>query len=536
MQCRSPVAVTAWVGMLGLFAGLAFGRPDASPPGAAPVRLADLEQAFIRIVDTSPAAAEWATGQLHLRKARFFLERFEASPALREAVERQLDLATSCLTRLRSEPPPSPSPGFREEAYYCDTDGSVQPFLRYIPKTPLDAGVKRPLLVFLHGYNPYLNLVNWAGSVPENLAAFAEREGFAVAAPFGRGNTDYQGIGEQDVLTVIETMKSRYDVDPDRIILSGHSMGGMGVWSIGARHPDRFAGLLIVSGRGDYYAWHRRQPADMPFYKRAWIETWFAAPRVERLSTIPIYCAHGARDDLVPVREARVITDRVSRENPALIYRELADGDHFIWDTVMASRRLRNWIRTCRRRESAVNAIAPPSADAPPRGPIGQAFLGPFLFVLAGQPPALESVSAFYRAARDWYAYAQAAPRMAAESDLTPHRLARYHLFLFGEPEQSPCIRAVLSASPVQVEGDRFRVGDRFFSRRGNGLFLVRPNPWNPRKLAVVQCGRPWGEGAAENHKYDFLPDYIVYTDQADPDGSNQALAAGFFNASWQLD
>ena len=55
-------------------------------------------------------------------------------------------------------------------------------------------------------------------------------------------------------------------------------------------------------------------------------------------------------------------------------------------------------------------------------------------------------------------------------------------------------------------------------------------------KLAVIQCGLHWGAGLPYNHKYDFLPDYIVYTDERDQDGSNSALCAGFFDKEWALD
>jgi hypothetical protein len=63
----------------------------------------------------------------------------------------------------------------------------------------------------------------------------------------------------------------------------------------------------------------------------------------------------------------------------------------------------------------------------------------------------------------------------------------------------------------------------------------LRKSPWNPEKLAVVQCGARWGGGLPRNHKYDMLPGYIVYTRETDEDGSNTALCAGFFDARWRM-
>ena len=117
----------------------------------------------------------------------------------------------------------------------------------------------------------------------------------------------------------------------------------------------------------------------------------------------------------------------------------------------------------------------------------------------------------------------------------TAARLADHNVFLFGEPEDSALIREVLRESPVGVEADSYRVGTKRFPRKGNGFWVVRPSPWNADRLAVVQCGEPWGEGVAPNHPYDFLPDYIVYLSDADADGSNTALCAGFFDSQWRV-
>ena len=51
----------------------------------------------------------------------------------------------------------------------------------------------------------------------------------------------------------VEALKSllndavaRYGVDTDRIYLTGLSLGGQGVWHLGAAHPDLFAALAPV--------------------------------------------------------------------------------------------------------------------------------------------------------------------------------------------------------------------------------------------------------------------------------------------------
>jgi pimeloyl-ACP methyl ester carboxylesterase len=483
---------------------------------------------------------EWTNAQLYLRKARVLLSLYASAYNLDYFVSRELRNAEESLSRIRSKQPLPWIVGLREEGYYSDNDASFQPFVRYLPAAA-SPGKKLPLLVFLHGYNPAMDLVNWQG-IPQPLVDFAETEGFYIAAPFGRGNTDFQGIGEQDVLTVIAEMSKRYAVDENRIVLTGYSMGGTGVWMIGARYPELFAGLFIVSGRGDYYAWHKVNRGDLPAYKQRIVDTEFAGSLVRNLQSIPIFCVHGALDGAVPVEEARVMAEAVRKVNPGLIYIELEEDGHGILDETLVRPDVQAWLRQCRRNSASSAPVHPgynriPGTNGPvqAQGPIKEAFLSPYIFILAGNPGDARQSAPFRQAVTDWYRFSKAVPRMAAEPDVAPAGLGSLNVFLFGEPENSPLIRTVLADSPVSVTASSFVVGRRSFPRKGNGLYLARPSPWNPRKLAVVQCGAPWGGSLPENHKYDGLPDYIVYAATCDADGSNTPLCAGFFDENGQL-
>ena len=45
-----------------------------------------------------------------------------------------------------------------------------------------------------------------------------------------------------------------------------------------------------------------------------------------------------------------------------------------------------------------------------------------------------------------------------------------------------------------------------------------------------------YGKDLGDNHKYDLLPDYIIYSSETDYDDSNAYYCAGFFDTAWQLD
>ena len=121
-------------------------------------------------------------------------------------------------------------------------DGSQQPYRLYVPTSVAD-GKPMPLLVVLHGkgvdHNAWFDLTT--------VKRDAERCGYVTAAPNGRGECYYDGDGEQDVLDIIADVRANLRIDPERIYIVGHSMGGWGAWYIALRHPDLFAGVCTMA-------------------------------------------------------------------------------------------------------------------------------------------------------------------------------------------------------------------------------------------------------------------------------------------------
>ncbi len=65
---------------------------------------------------------------------------------------------------------------------------------------------------------------------------------------FGRGNNSFRWTGETDVMEALASVRKRFNIDPNRIVLAGFSMGGAGSWQIGLHQPDLFCGLEIDAG------------------------------------------------------------------------------------------------------------------------------------------------------------------------------------------------------------------------------------------------------------------------------------------------
>ena len=53
---------------------------------------------------------------------------------------------------------------------------------------------------------------------------------------------------EQFILDLIETAKRTHPIDTNHVYVTGHSMGGLGTWTLGARYADLFGGLAAFAG------------------------------------------------------------------------------------------------------------------------------------------------------------------------------------------------------------------------------------------------------------------------------------------------
>jgi len=142
--------------------------------------------------------------------------------------------------------------------YRSAAGGSVQPYAVRLPNG-YSRERKYPLVIQLHGTNfkevltgSRLNYRGMGGPqwVHPDLPLI-------YGHCFGGPTTFCLGLGEVDVLRVIEEIQRRFPVDPDRVYIMGHSMGGAGSYTLGLHYPDRFGGI----GVGDAAMWSRSEPA-----------------------------------------------------------------------------------------------------------------------------------------------------------------------------------------------------------------------------------------------------------------------------------
>jgi predicted peptidase len=70
------------------------------------------------------------------------------------------------------------------------------------------------------------------------------------------------------ITQLAETLRAAEWIDPNRIYLSGCSMGGMSTWEVGAERPDLFAAIAPVAGHHqvEREPWIARQLREMPIF------------------------------------------------------------------------------------------------------------------------------------------------------------------------------------------------------------------------------------------------------------------------------
>jgi len=195
--------------------------------------------------------------------------------------------------------------------------GKEMEYALFVPST-YDKSKKSPVMVALHGLggNPQ-NIIRYRG-----FTDLAEKHGYILVAPMGYNSRGWYGarplvkgkeddpkniseLSEKDVLNVLDIVKKEYSVDPDRVYLMGHSMGGGGTWHLGIKYPDMWAGLAPIA------------PA-----------TSRPAGDVEKIKHVPVILVQGNQDVLVPVAGARRWAEQMKKLEMTYEYIEVAGGDH----------------------------------------------------------------------------------------------------------------------------------------------------------------------------------------------------------------
>ncbi|MCW8132896.1 MAG: prolyl oligopeptidase family serine peptidase [Planctomycetota bacterium] len=179
-------------------------------------------------------------------------------------------------------------------------------YFRTLPKGYDDDKEKRwPAILYLHGSG---------GRLPRDYQPMEKRNANRDLAGWamGKGTVPFviyslQSFGGWEPPAVIDTLEKilKEDrIDPDRVIVMGFSMGGMGTWACACDYPDRWAAAVPLGGRGD------------------------RAGEVDRVKTLPVWVFNGDRDTTTTLADAEKIVNALKAIQGNVKLTVLKDAGH----------------------------------------------------------------------------------------------------------------------------------------------------------------------------------------------------------------
>ena len=198
---------------------------------------------------------------------------------------------------------PSPPRGLSPVTAQAIDAGSKEAwrYLLYLPERYFEKTQEPlPVLLYLHGSSGRgrdLEMLKRYGppSRLKNQADFA----MAMIAP----QLPEGGWHAPSLLALLDEVLAAYRFDPDRVYLTGVSLGGQGSWALAAAAPGRFAAFAPVCGYG-------------------------SQSDATRLTKLPIWAFHGAQDDVVPIGPHQALIDAVNAAKGEAKLTIFENGDH----------------------------------------------------------------------------------------------------------------------------------------------------------------------------------------------------------------
>jgi predicted peptidase len=202
--------------------------------------------------------------------------------------------------------------------------------------------VKWPVILFLHGYGEE----GEDGLLPTDVGIAAairnhvDRFPFVVVIPQCRKNDWWTNVPmEAEALKALDQTMKEFKGDPQRVYLTGLSMGGYGTWALGAQYASKFAALAPVCGG------IRLPPGDdMPNAHNTDDSADPYAAVAQKIGKTPVWVFHGGSDPVVPVQESRQMVEALKAAGGNVRYTEYSGVGHNSWGKAYDEADLFAWL------------------------------------------------------------------------------------------------------------------------------------------------------------------------------------------------
>jgi pimeloyl-ACP methyl ester carboxylesterase len=213
-----------------------------------------------------------------------------------------------------------------KETFFSGIDGSLQ-YYAVAPATPQDPKhPARSLFLSTHGAS--------VEAIGQAQAYTTKNWGYLIAPtnrrPYG---FDWEDWGRMDAMEVLDIALAEFKTDPQKTYLTGHSMGGHGVWQLGVTFPDRFAAIAPSAGWISFASYAGGARGSVSNRIESLLRRAASPSDTLTLSSNylqeGIYILHGDADDNVPVSEARKMKEVLSAFHHDFTYHEQPGAGHW---------------------------------------------------------------------------------------------------------------------------------------------------------------------------------------------------------------
>lgn len=190
-------------------------------------------------------------------------------------------------------------------------------YLLYLPKDYSKTDKKWPMVLFLHGAGERgedLELVKNHG-LPK-LIEQGRSFPFIVLSPQCHEN---QRWSIEFLNALLSETFLKYEIDENRIYVTGLSMGGFSAWELALKYPERFAAIAPVCGGAD--------PQKACLIKH-----------------LPVWAFHGAKDKIVPIDRAQAMVDALRSLGGDVKFTVYPDAGHDSWTETYENQELYDWL------------------------------------------------------------------------------------------------------------------------------------------------------------------------------------------------
>lgn len=192
-------------------------------------------------------------------------------------------------------------------------------YLVYLPKS-YSPNIKMPLILSLHGSgergNNIENVKRWG--IHKILRENDDFPFIVVSPQCPEGEIwEMKFNALKDLLNKIQ---NDYNIDDERICLTGYSLGGYGTWNFAIVNPEIFAAIVPISGGA------------------------ISPKKALCLKNIPIWVAHGDSDTVVPFEESKRIVESLEEHNPNIIFKIYEGKGHEVCTSAYEEPELFQWL------------------------------------------------------------------------------------------------------------------------------------------------------------------------------------------------